>query len=148
MTHGKGTVPMQFKVSTSTFNIQLKDIKHAPEAPNNLISVGHLTDLRHSALFTPSIVEFRSKSGLLFGMGQKVGRMYWIICRGTVLDIGSPINLQQSQSHTASSLLHFPCLKSVPFPSHLQHLSICPCSPCFTLCPCIHVSLISVPMSP
>ena len=39
-----------------------------------------------------------------------------------------------------SAPLHYPPLylsfpKSVLFPSHLQHPSICPCSPCLTLCP-------------
>ena len=42
----------------------------------------------------------------------------------------------------------FSNLKSVLFPSHLWHPSIHPCSPCFILCPCIPVSLISVPMPP
>ena len=51
--------------------------------------------------------------------------------------------------HPALPSLHytFSVLKSVLFPSHLQHPSVHPCSPCFILHPCIPVSFISVPMS-
>lgn len=62
---------------------KINNVKHAPEAPNNLISVGYLRDLGHLATFTSSVIKFKSKSGLVFEMGQKVGCMYWMKCRGT-----------------------------------------------------------------
>jgi gag-polypeptide of LTR copia-type/Pol polyprotein, beta-barrel domain/Integrase core domain/Domain of unknown function (DUF4219)/GAG-pre-integrase domain/Zinc knuckle len=80
-TQGRGTVPLEFKVGTDIFTIKLNDVKHAPEAPNNLISIGRLTDIGHSATFTSIGVEFKSKSGTVFGMGRKVGRMYQVRCR-------------------------------------------------------------------
>ena len=39
-THGRGTVPLEFKVGTNMFTVILNDVKHAPEAPNNLLSIG------------------------------------------------------------------------------------------------------------
>ena len=51
-------------------------MKHAPEAPNNLISIGQLTDNSHLALFTATRIQFKSGTGVIFGEGRKVGRMY------------------------------------------------------------------------
>ena len=67
---------------------------------------------------------------------------------GLLLDIKSLMDLRQSPSCTTPSLLHFPYLKSIIFPSHLRHPSVHPCFPCFILHPCIPVSLISVPLPP
>ena len=38
-TWGQGSVHIEFKVSAKVNTIELCDIKHAPDAPNNLISI-------------------------------------------------------------------------------------------------------------
>ena len=68
-TCGYGTVAVEFKVDKKIYSISLYDVKHAPEAPNNLLSIGHLTDNGHSAKFTPTGVAFKSKTGITFGVG-------------------------------------------------------------------------------
>ena len=65
-----------------------------------------------------------------------------------MLDVKSPMDLWQVCPMLPLLCYTFSVLKSILFPSHLQHFSICPCSPCFILCSCIPVSLISIPMSP
>ena len=60
----------------SIYMVNLWDVKNAPDSPNNLISIGRLTDNRHSALFTATKVKFKARNGTIFGMGQKVRRMY------------------------------------------------------------------------
>jgi len=40
--------------------VHLKDVKHAPTAPNNLISIGQLTDHNHQADFILSGVQFQT----------------------------------------------------------------------------------------
>ena len=68
-TYGHDTVAVEFKVDKNIHSIILHDVKHAPEAPNNLLSIGHLTDNGHSAKFMPAGVEFKSKTGITFGVG-------------------------------------------------------------------------------
>ena len=77
-------MPLEFKVGTNIFIVTLNDVKHAPDAPNNLISIGCLMDTSHSATFTSSIVEFKSKSGTIFGMERKIGCMYQARCQAIV----------------------------------------------------------------
>ena len=72
-TYGHGTVAVKFKVNKNIYSISLHDVKHAPEAPNNLLSIGHLTDNGHSAKFMPTGVELKSKTSITFGVGQKLG---------------------------------------------------------------------------
>jgi len=45
-------------------------------APNNLISIGQLTDHNYHANFTWSRVEFLTPQGQTFAEGQKVGWLY------------------------------------------------------------------------
>ena len=75
-THGRGTVTVEFKAKNKIYSTTLRDVKHAPEAPNNLISIGRLTDNGHLALFTATGVQFKSGTRVIFGEGQKVGHMY------------------------------------------------------------------------
>jgi Pol polyprotein, beta-barrel domain/GAG-pre-integrase domain/gag-polypeptide of LTR copia-type len=75
-TRGRGSVAVEFKIEDRTYSVVLNNVKHAPDSPNNLISIGWLTDNGHSAVFTPTGVEFKSKTGVTFGMGCKNGRMY------------------------------------------------------------------------
>ena len=65
-----------FKVNDKIYSITLNNVKHAPEAPNNLISIGCLSGSDHSENFTPAGVEFKIKSGLIFGFGCKIGDMH------------------------------------------------------------------------
>ena len=53
-TIGRGTLKMDFfvKNQNNIFTVQLMDVKHAPMAPNNLISIGWLTDHNYCANFT------------------------------------------------------------------------------------------------
>ena len=82
-TQGRGIVPLEFKVRTNIFTVKLKDIKHTPEVPNNLISIGCLMDIGHSATFTSTSMEFKTKKGTIFGMGRKVSQMYQVRCQVT-----------------------------------------------------------------
>jgi hypothetical protein len=75
-TLGKGTVALEFKVNDKIYFVKLHDVKHAPEALNNLISIGRLTDKGYSASFNPTEVHFRSGTGTIFGEGRKIGCMY------------------------------------------------------------------------
>ena len=75
-THGRGMVTIEFKVKDKIYSTTLRDVKHAPKAPNNLISIGQLTDNGHSALFTATGVQFKSGTRVICSKGQKVGRMY------------------------------------------------------------------------
>ena len=76
-TIGRGTIKLDFLVNNKqTFTVQLKDVKHAPMAPNNLISVGRLTDHNYLAHFTQNGVEFKTPQGQTFVEGRKVGRLY------------------------------------------------------------------------
>ena len=67
---------MQFKIGTKTNTIELCDVKHAPDAPNNLINVGCLTDTGNTATFTGTGVIFRTGAGTIFAQGQKRGRLF------------------------------------------------------------------------
>ena len=35
-----GNVPVKFKVKDKTYSVTLQDVKHAPNTPNNIISIG------------------------------------------------------------------------------------------------------------
>ena len=73
-THGYGTVAVEFKVKKKKiYSFSLHDVKHAPKAPNSLLSIGHLMD---NGKFMPASVEFKSKTGITFGVGQNIGHMY------------------------------------------------------------------------
>ena len=37
-THGQGTVAVEFKVNKKVYTVKLNNVKHAPDALNNLIS--------------------------------------------------------------------------------------------------------------
>jgi hypothetical protein len=78
-----GTVLINFTVGTTTFTVKLTDVKYAPDAPNSLISIGCLMDHGHSAVFTSLGVQFKARSGIIFGKGKKVGRMYRMRIGGT-----------------------------------------------------------------
>ena len=54
-THGRGNVPVEFKVKDKSYSATLQDVKHAPNAPNNIISIGWLTDNGHTANFTKPV---------------------------------------------------------------------------------------------
>ena len=75
-THGQGTVAVEIKVKNKIYTTTLQDIKHAPDVPNNLISIGCLTDNGHLALFTATSIQFKSRTRVIFSEGQKVGHMY------------------------------------------------------------------------
>ena len=72
-THGRGTVALQFKVNETIFPVTLTNVKYASAAPNNLISVGRLTDKGYTVNFTTTGAEFISRTGVIFGIGCKVG---------------------------------------------------------------------------
>ena len=67
---------MEFWTGDRTSTVRLTGIKHAPDAPNNILSVGHLTDMEHVALFTNEGVKFQSRNGTIFAEGRKVSRVY------------------------------------------------------------------------
>jgi hypothetical protein len=50
-------VNMQFNMGAKTNTVKLCVIKHAPDMPNNLINVGHLTDKDNTVTFTSTGVE-------------------------------------------------------------------------------------------
>ena len=73
-TIGRGTIKLDFLVKNKKiFTVQLKDVKHAPTAPNNLISIGWLMDHNYLAKFTWDGIEFQMPQGQTFVEGRKVG---------------------------------------------------------------------------
>ena len=75
-TLSRRTIQMEFQTGDHTSTVRLMGVKHAPDAPNNILSVGRLTDMEHVALFTNEGVKFRSRNGMIFAEGRKVGRIY------------------------------------------------------------------------
>jgi Pol polyprotein, beta-barrel domain len=75
-TNGHGSITVNFSVGAKTNTVELCDIRHAPDAPNNLISMGHLTDKNNTATFTGTSVEFKTRAGVIFAQGQKSGCLY------------------------------------------------------------------------
>ena len=68
-THRRG----EFKMHDKIYSVTLCDVKHTPNAPNNLISIGWLTDNGHSAIFTATGIKFKSSNDVIFAEGQKIG---------------------------------------------------------------------------
>ena len=75
-TLGHGTIQMEFRTSNHTSMVRLMGVKHTPDVPNNILSVGHLTDMEHVALFTNEGVKFQSQNRMIFAEGCKVGHIY------------------------------------------------------------------------
>ena len=75
-TRGQGSVHIEFKVSAKVNTIELCDIKHAPDALNNLISIRQLTDKGNSATFNGTSMEFKTWAGVIFAQGQKHGQLF------------------------------------------------------------------------
>ena len=73
------TIQMEFRTGNHTSMVRLMGVKHAPDAPNNILSVGRLTDMELVALFTNEGMKFWSQNGTIFVEGHKVGHVY-IIC--------------------------------------------------------------------
>jgi hypothetical protein len=67
---------MQFKVGAKTNTVKLCDVNHVPDALNNLISVGRLTDKNNTVTFTGTGVEFKTRARVIFAQGQKSGCLY------------------------------------------------------------------------
>ena len=83
-TIGRGTIKLDFLVKNKKiFTVQLKDVKHAPTAPNNLISIGWLTDHNYLAKFTWDGIKFQTPQGQTFVEGRKVGWLYQMRTRIT-----------------------------------------------------------------
>ena len=59
-TLGCGAIQMEFWTSDCTFTVRLMGVKHAPDVPNNILSIGRLTDMEHITLFTNEGVKFHS----------------------------------------------------------------------------------------
>ena len=75
-TIGRGVVSIQFNVDKMAYSVRLRDVKFAPKPPNNLISVGRLTECGHTASFSNSGIQFKSQVGTIFGQGSKAGHVY------------------------------------------------------------------------
>ena len=73
---GQGSVHIEFKVGTKINTIELCDIKHTPDAPNNLISIGKLTNKGNSATFNGTSMEFKTQARVIFAQGQKHRRLF------------------------------------------------------------------------
>ena len=67
---------MEFKAGNHTFMVRLMDVKHAPDVPNNIFSIGQLMGMKHIALFTNDGMCFCSGTGTAFAEGCKVGCIY------------------------------------------------------------------------
>ena len=59
-TLSRGAIQMGFWTGDRTFTVRLTGIKHAPDVPNNILSVGWLTDMEHITLFTNEGMKFHS----------------------------------------------------------------------------------------
>ncbi|KIJ39332.1 hypothetical protein M422DRAFT_78744, partial [Sphaerobolus stellatus SS14] len=69
-------VTIKFKVDGSSHSVKLNDVKYAPEAANNIISIGRLTAAGHKALFEGNGVKFKSSNGIIFAEGVQAGYMF------------------------------------------------------------------------
>ena len=89
-TRGQGSVHIEFKVSTKVNTIKLCDVKHTPDALNNLISIGRLTDKGNSATFNGTSVEFITQARVIFAQGQKHRQLFcmkaWVTQLGKAQD--------------------------------------------------------------
>ena len=92
-TWGWGSVHIEFKVSAKVNTIELCDVKHAPDALNNLISIGRLTNKGNSATFNGTGVEFKTQAGVIFAQGQKHKRLFcmkaWVTQSGKAWDFAT-----------------------------------------------------------
>ena len=70
-------VHIEFKVGAKINTIELCDVKHAPDAPNNLISIRRLTDKGNLATFNGTGVELKTWARVIFAQGQK---HRWLFC--------------------------------------------------------------------
>lgn len=73
---GIGTVELNMETNGKIHKTTLRDVKYAPDAPNNLLSIGRLTGNGHTAIFTENGVQFRSKNGTIFAEGTKIYNMF------------------------------------------------------------------------
>ena len=89
-TWGRELVHIEFKVGAKINTIELCDVKHAPDALNNLISIGCLTDKGNSATFNGTSIEFNTWARVIFAQGQKHGRLFcmkaWVTQSGKAQD--------------------------------------------------------------
>ena len=82
-TWGQGSVHIEFKVGAKINTIELYDVKHAPDAPNNLIRIGRLTNKGNLATFNGTGMEFKAQTGVIFAQGQKHGQLFCMKARVT-----------------------------------------------------------------
>ena len=70
-TKGTGMVALEYKVNNKIYFITLKEVKHALEAPNNILSIGCLMKNGHSVVFTGIRVDLRVKMVVFLGQDGK-----------------------------------------------------------------------------
>jgi GAG-pre-integrase domain len=75
-TNGHGSITVNFSIGAKTNTVKLCDAKHVPDVPNNLISVGRVSDKDNMATFTGTDVEFKTWARVIFAQGQKSGHLY------------------------------------------------------------------------
>ena len=70
---GQGLVHIEFKVSAKINTIELCDVKHMPDTPNNLISIGCLTNKGNLATFSGTSMEFKTRARVILPRDRSTG---------------------------------------------------------------------------
>ncbi|KZT61116.1 hypothetical protein CALCODRAFT_406968, partial [Calocera cornea HHB12733] len=68
--------PLHFYVNGQTVTHTLKDVLHALNTLNSLLSAGRFDDTGGKIRFSASQCELRNAKGILVGTGQKTNRLY------------------------------------------------------------------------
>ncbi|HEV7737029.1 MAG TPA: DDE-type integrase/transposase/recombinase [Chlamydiales bacterium] len=76
---GHGSVFLNFQVGKKNYKILLNDVKHAPDASSNLLSIRRITAAGYTLSMDGSGVKVRSKNGTIIAEGIRTGYMFKMI---------------------------------------------------------------------
>src|SRR3954470_16851249 len=69
-------VKLKLNVSSTIKPITLQNVLHAPDMPNNLVSLSRATDSGLKIVMEKADLKIHSPKGEILGIGKKVGRLY------------------------------------------------------------------------
>ncbi|HEV7736915.1 MAG TPA: reverse transcriptase domain-containing protein [Chlamydiales bacterium] len=76
---GHGSIFLNFRVGKKVHKILLNDVKHAPDATNNLLSIGRITAAGYTLSMDGSGIKVKSKTGNTIAEGVRTGYMFKMI---------------------------------------------------------------------
>src|SRR4051794_34925981 len=77
--HGCGTVTLNFKINCKIIPRKLKDVLHAPNATNNLLSIGRIDTAGGSIQFSQKTCIIKDTNENIIGTGSQVTPYLYII---------------------------------------------------------------------